>query len=292
MAIDLHELSELWLIACADAGFESNTEAVLYVVEGDAGDGAAAIHIEPGSEVCSNSAWPLDPRQLTDANSAARQKAHRIVVRDFSSPRVALGRLRHELEHARQYERSAPVYLGMSVAQHALSRAVELCEPPSWEGSAALYNLLPFEEDANRAAAKLTNAHFGPASDAELRGTDAPLFRDDARVQADTLAMRVLAFSALFPESIIWVAEQNKEELDETLARFGDDARLGWDLLYATPGVRAYGQAALRYCPTEEEINNSPAPAGTWSPVKELIQEGKAVAEEILEARTPALRLH
>jgi hypothetical protein len=292
MTVDLGELNDLWLLACDDAGFESNAEAALYVVEGNAGEGSSAIHIEPGSEVGADREWPLEANQVVDANSPERQNSHRIAVRDFSSRRVALGRLRHELEHAKQYERSAPLYRRMGATRYALAREFELQTPPSRKCSAVLYTLLPFEEDANRAAAHLTNRHFGPASAAELQSTDAPLFRDDSPIQADTLALRVLAFAALFPVGMAWVAEQNEESLTELLGHLGSDAAAGWTLLSSTAEISEYGRRALSCCPTEAEIDSSPTPTAAWQPVKELIQEGRIAAEAVLKAHEPALRLH
>ena len=180
----------------------------------------------------------------------------------------------------------------MAAGRYALAREFELCEPPSRKGSGVLYNLLPFEEDANRAAARLTDIHFGPATESELTSTDAPLFRDDAAIEPDTLALRVLAFSALFPEGMAWVANKNKEPLNTLLLHFGDDAQLGWDLLYAKTEIRDYGRAALSQCPSESVIDSSPTPAVAWSPSKERIQEGKATAEAVLGAQRPPLRLN
>src|SRR4051812_26456397 len=121
--VDLESISECWTLACRDAGYEPDSQATLYLVPGRPEGGSSALHIEPGSEVRANAVWPLDRTQLQDANGAVRRNTHRIVVRDFSTARIALGRLRHELEHARQYDRCPDVYLAMSFVQSTIARA-------------------------------------------------------------------------------------------------------------------------------------------------------------------------
>lgn len=279
--VDPTEIETLWLAACKDAEYEPGTEVALYLLPGGSVDGAAALHVEPGSEVVSTEAWPMAPNQVADANSAERRVAHRIFARDFSSRRVALGRLRHELEHARQYDRSSPVYLAMSFTRDALSRAFNEQNPPTLVGSATLYNLLPFEEDANRAAAILTASRFSPANDEELACTDAPLFRDASPIQPDTLAMRLLAFSALFPADFSWVADQRGESVRDLLERLGPGVDEGWNALQLAE-IFEHGQAALALCPSEPDVQAAANPADAWDPVKGTIHAGKEAGEAIL----------
>jgi hypothetical protein len=290
--ISVSEIGKLWPLACDDAGYRSGIDAVLYIVPGDAATGESAVHVEPGSPVVATEGWPLDANQVRDANSSARRDLHRIFVRDLASPRVAVGRLRHELEHGRQYDRSSEVYFSMSFARDALSRAFEVYDPPSLKGGASLYNMLPFEEDANRAAARLTARHFGSASDAELESTDGPLFRDQSPIEADSLALRTLAFAALFPDGVAWVAEQRGETVLQLVAHLGPDAPAAWRMLGDHPQIADFGRTALERCPSEEEIATAPAPPLAWTAVKEQLALGKAAAEALLGEEMPGLRLN
>jgi hypothetical protein len=206
--VGYEEIGGLWSLACEDARYVADTDAVLYIVPGGSGEGHAALHVEPGSSVTATPDWPLADNQVRDANSPHRRDVHRVFVRDFPTPRVALGRLRHELEHAHQYDRSPGVYEAIGFAQNSLAWAFDRSRPPSRLGSATLYNRIPAEEDANRAAARLTTSHFGPPIEAELASTDAPLFRDTAEVEGETLAGRTVAFMALFPDGVAWEAER------------------------------------------------------------------------------------
>jgi hypothetical protein len=283
--IDIAEIAPLWLAACQDAEYQPETQVALYLLPGSSGDGAAALHLEPGYEVFANETWPLAPNQLADANSAQKRNIHRILARDFGSTRVALGRLRHEMEHARQYDRSPQVYLAMSFARDALSRAFEERDPPSLAGSATLYNQLPFEEGANQVAAAITTTQFGPPSESELASTNAPLFRDASPIEPDTLALRILGFSSLFPAGFMWVAEQRGESISDLLSRLGPDGEAGWHALQVA-GVSEYGRTALGACPNELEIQAAGKPADAWAAVKSVLQEGKEAAEMTLGSTT------
>jgi hypothetical protein len=194
-------------------------------VPGEAGLGNSALHVEPGTEVAATREWSLTPGQVADANSVAQRDKHRVFARSFSEPFVALGQLRHVLEHARQYDRSAEVYLFASFVQAAISRDFERTEPETWTGSGTIYNLLPSEEDAHRAAAQANLAHFGPPTAEQLAGFDSVLVRDDSEIESDLLGRRLLAMAALFPAGFDWVAGERSESRDELLAL---DPKLAW----------------------------------------------------------------
>ncbi len=223
---------------------------------------------------------------------AVHRNTHRIVVRDFSTARIALGRLRHELEHARQYDRCPDVYLAMGFIQSTIARAFGQLDLPCLDGSAALYNVLPHEEDANRAAARLTEAHLGPPSDGDLTGTDAPLFRNNLPVEEATLARRLLATAALFPSAFEWVAQERGETVQDLLGRFGPDSEVAWGTLDDLPEIAGFGRRALDSSPTEGEIRNAAAPAVAWTPPKEAVEVGREAAESALAEAMPNLRLN
>jgi hypothetical protein len=285
------EIAALWPLACAHAGYRPGDDAVLYLVPGDAAQGNSALHVEPGSEVAATREWSLTSSQVADANSVAQRNKHRVFVRAFTEPFVALGRLRHELEHARQYDRSASVYLFSSFVQDAISHEFELTEPETWTGSGTVYNLLPSEEDANRAAAQANLGHFGPPTAEQLAGFDSVLVRDDGGVEPDLLGRRLLVMAALFPDGFYWVAGERGESRDELLGRLGPEARSAWEKLAADPEIAAAGAAALALAPSEAEVNSAPMPAAAWGAVAEKIKDGRIRAEQLLATDLPDLRL-
>ncbi len=288
--ISVEEVGQLWKEACRDADYMAGVQAVLYIVPSSAENHHPALHVEPGSAVHSESDWPLDRTQIADANSPAKRGTHRIFVREFQSPRVALGRLRHELEHAHQFDRSTNVYRTMEIVQDAVGRAFEEAGSARRQGSATLYNLLPSEEDANRAAARLTTAYFGPPSDEDFSGGDAVLFRDDSPIHPDTLSRRLLTMCALFPTALSWVADRRRQTVEKLLVQLGPEALPAWALL-RSPEIAAWGQAATDCSPSEAEINSAPKPALAWAAVVRKVHEGRDAADAMLSTAMPDLNL-
>ena len=265
---------------------------VLYVVRGDAAQGNSALHVEPGSEIAATSEWVLAPNQVADANSATQRDKHRVFVRTFSEPFVALGRLRHELEHARQYDRSPEVYLFMSFLQDAICREFELAKPETPTGSGTIYNLLPSEEDANRAAAQANLDHFGPPTEDQLAGADSVLVRDASQIEHDLLGRRLLAMTALFPAGFDWVAEERGESREELLDRLGPEACSAWETLAADSEIPKVGAAALAMAPSKAEVDSAQEPPAAWIYVSEKIKDGRVRAEQLLAAALPELKLN
>jgi hypothetical protein len=288
--VAVSDIASLWTLACEDAGYRVGADTVLYIVPG-AGEGEQAVHLQPGSEVTVVRGWPLAKNQVEDANSAENRDKHRVFVRDFVSCRVALGRLRHELEHGRQYDHSPSVYEAMSFVRDALSREFEVAGAHEVAGAASLYNLLPFEEDANRAAARITSSSFGPPSDAELEATDGPLFRDPTLPDPGTLAPRMLAFAAVFPSGLSWVAQQRSETLPELVARLGPDGPPAWQDLEAEAEIAGFGRAAIAQSPSAQEAAAATIPALAWREVREQIRLGREAAESVLRSHFSDLQL-
>lgn len=286
------EITQLWPLACAYAGYRPSEDAVLYVVRGDASQGNSALHVEPSSEVAATCEWPLTSGQVTDANCAAQRAKHRVFVRAFSEPFVALGRLRHELEHARQYDRSPEIYLFMSFVQDAICRDFELAEPETPTASGTIYNLLPSEEDANRAAAQANLDHFGPPTEDQLAGPDSVLVLDPSEIDPDLLGRHLLVMAAQFPTGFDWVAERRDESREELLDRLGPEARSAWEKLAVDPGIAKTGAAALALAPSKAEVNSARMPPAAWISVAEEIKDGRVRAEQVLVAELPDLKLN
>ena len=269
--ISAADLTPLWEIARGDAKYDTSSHTSLCVVPGNPGKGQAAIHLYPGSDAFAEPAWPLDASQLAALNSEELRDGHRVLVRDLATPRIALGRLRHELEHARQCDKSRSTYEFMGVAQDVLRHALEQKGTDNWCGSSTLYNALPHEVDANRASAILTHAHFGPPNESDLTSRGAELFRDNSPVEASTLPRRLLALTALFPRSLDGVAELRGTTRSELVESLGPDAQFAWVKLSSDSTVSNFGAEMLSACPSTATIDAAQSPSTTWIPAREFL---------------------
>jgi hypothetical protein len=179
MAIDATTLERCWTTACAHAGLQPGQDLRLHYVPGDSGRSSGGIHLHPGSEAVRDPDWPFASNQLHDANRKDNRRAHRIAVRDCDDEPTAVALLRHELEHALQYRYSEAAYALQGVAQDAAALAIREQRPETLEGSALLYNVLPHEQDANRAASTCVRALFSEEVLEPLRrGPSSQLFRE------------------------------------------------------------------------------------------------------------------
>jgi hypothetical protein len=145
-------LDDEWAAALAHAGFASE-RAVLFVVDGERPDNDEyASHAAPGQWVQSSSElWGYEEREL--ANRPASRDLHRIAIWkpcDETQREIALfgTLLRHELEHARQWETCGRVV-------SSLDLIIALVHAAKYAGSkipGSAYNAKPNEQDANASA--------------------------------------------------------------------------------------------------------------------------------------------
>jgi hypothetical protein len=81
---------------------------------------------------------------------------HRIVVWSDQDPVLLAAKMRHELEHARQYDSHGPPLFGL----HQLASAVLDVKVRGLTGGGFVYGSIPTEVDANAAAARYVNARY------------------------------------------------------------------------------------------------------------------------------------
>jgi hypothetical protein len=133
-----------WEAARADAGF-AETDARLYPFAGiQSADGDHPYYFVPGHDLVQSEKFPDElGGRLQDANE--HRDSHRIAI-SVGAPTVALGaKLRHELEHARQFDaHGKPLFNLNDLALATLSERVG-----GLPGGGVLYNLNPMEIDAN-----------------------------------------------------------------------------------------------------------------------------------------------
>lgn len=157
MLVDLERLRGELEAACADAAVDPGT-LVVWIVDAVRPPGTTPVaYLHPDGEVKRDTVAVF---RAVGAERAGewRGRAHRLALwRELPGlPDAALGpMLRHELEHARRWERSGSAFFD---ADERLRKATP----------AAGYASIPSEAEANAAAAAYAHATLTPAQLAEL----------------------------------------------------------------------------------------------------------------------------
>jgi hypothetical protein len=279
MPIDSKALGWSWELACGDAEIATPTEARLYYLPGDMDSFQGAFHLHPGSFAVHEGRFPFTRSQLEDANRADHRDLHRIAIRDTPDKPTAVVLLRHELEHARQYRYAPPLYAFFQIAQDALSLAFEDVEPAALAGSATLYNVLPHETDANRAAAACARKLFGDdISVSRNRGPYGQLFRDAAAPSLSTLAMRLVAFCALFPQYAERAAARQGGIVSAIDRMAEPELSQWWANTRPSLGLDSYGQRAFSATPSVDAVVAADEAGDAWRPACQVVVDGLAEA--------------
>ncbi len=162
--LDLDRLREELSAACEDAGIDSAT-LVVWVVAVSRPPGTTPLaYLQPAGEVRADTVRVFRAVGAERA-SEHRQAAHRLALWGAlpDLPDAALGpMLRHELEHARRWERSGPRFFE---ADDLLRDAVRATQGVG-------YATLPSELEANAASAAYAALKLTPAEHEELRELD------------------------------------------------------------------------------------------------------------------------
>jgi hypothetical protein len=186
------QLEDEWNAALADARI-NDTEAKLFEFPpgADLGGGRQAVYQSPRQYLLP------DPARAFMEVLNADVDLHRVGIAANLEPHIAAGVIRHELEHARQYERfGAGVFriqdlIGLACWEKTGSVAV---------GGGFLVNVIPPELDANAAAARFAWSRHATTLDAYMAAPDAGhqvLFRYERGPESlDTLLWRTLAYAA------------------------------------------------------------------------------------------------
>src|SRR5579862_2761268 len=166
LVLDLDRLRSELAAGCADAGIEQGS-VVVFVVDAVRPPGTTPIaYLHPAGYV-----WPDTvavfravgrERAQTSPHSSYRGSAHRLALwaRLPGLPAVALGpMLRHELAHARRWERSGTRFFEADDLLRAAVRAA----------GGGGYGSLPSELEANAASAAYAARHLEAAELEEVR---------------------------------------------------------------------------------------------------------------------------
>jgi hypothetical protein len=151
------EIEELWLEALADADLNPD-DALLYLLDGEkSSHGNAGRYLHRHLRIDPENEAPEIGPILDEANHDDCIDQHRIVVFTDRTIEGIAALIRHELEHARQYEaQGQPLSELGGVAEQVIRERVG-----DLVGGGFLYQVIPIEMDANAAAALFVRTHFG-----------------------------------------------------------------------------------------------------------------------------------
>jgi hypothetical protein len=218
-------LDEQWDLALADAGLSAAVCRRYDFDATDTDDGVGAVWFPPGEVLELSEHFP-DAGCLEDANGPAHRSMHRIGVWPDTDASVVGARMRHELEHAVQWERLGPGIFRLYDVVHSVLSV----KAAGLDGCAGMYiNGIPSEQDANAAAAIFLRRHHTDRIDALCQDENSRQLACSLMPPepVETLAARMVAYTWLFRNCCLGIMEEQEQSFDEAL-----DA--------ACPGAGAY----------------------------------------------------
>jgi hypothetical protein len=278
------DLEALWLAATADAQLDP-AAVRLYGFTGEVPptvNQTATWHSPGGSHyLVRSSDEPLSHSQLADANSDENRTRHRITMWIEFPPQVLASKLRHELEHARQWD-----VAGEAVDE--LSRMVRSVGSRLFSrygrGTGVLYNLVPSERDANAAGARFALSQFGLPPDELLQGASGVLFRfPEGPEPADGLGKRLIAYVAVFGDEFERLLQENNRDLTQVLNGVAPNIAGSWALLRDDQRLTDLRRAISDAVPADIPIDASDADReGIWREVGGQVEAAYGRAREVL----------
>jgi len=227
------QTEELWLGALSHAEIDPNT-AILFTLPGVAATvervGAMTwprpIRIDPGGS-------PELDGLLVELNDPGCIDAIRVAVWTERTNEAVAALMRHELEHARQYDIHRRLHGLYEVAQDVVATIPN----GGW-----LYQAIPVEFEANASAARFVRAYFGDQRIDELveeKGDDIALFRSPAAPSPiESLPERMVAFLASYPGACERWADNSRDTFRRRLDLHWRGAGSRWARLVGDPELQ------------------------------------------------------
>jgi hypothetical protein len=189
--------------ALADAGYSQGQVRFYALTELGVADHVGAAWFRPWMRIEDDDRQFRNAVLRAEANSLDDRELHRVIVPAHPTDRVEFAALlRHELEHARQFD---AVGVGVSDLQDFIENDV-LCEVAGGlDGCAGgLINAVPTEIDCNAAAAIYIAGRFSPDELAHLRNGDRRFLACSLIPPAshDTLIVRMIAFVYIYRAAV------------------------------------------------------------------------------------------
>jgi hypothetical protein len=258
----------------------ANTEVGVYPYEGMPPPGVpSAAFFAPGAVVMGEEARPLSPSQHRDANEQFDKP--RILVHVAPEEPVVAAKLRHELEHVVQWL-TATDGRKMFILYDAVVAALEAFVGEDRRGSAVLYNVVPFEADANAAAYAFACESL---SASEVRrfatGDHGVLFRPGPwHPDVTTVAERSVCAASLAPERTNDFLESNGGAERLITSVIGDAAL--WPRLCSNAELRTLADDARRLAPSHDQVDAAaPDYAAAWRRLRAVLLQAINAAIEI-----------
>jgi hypothetical protein len=179
--------------------------------------------------------FPGDHAQRAEANSEENRDLHRIAIPAEPQDRATLAALvRHELEHARQWDAMLGIFDLHDFIEHDLLPEVAgglgaECKP------GALINTIPTEMDCNAAASVYISQRFSPAEAQAIRDSDRRALACSLLPPppAETLPARMVAFAFVHRAAVERHAERRGFSVALILGSVDGDAPALWARLEA-----------------------------------------------------------
>jgi hypothetical protein len=213
--MDRRARDEQWGLALSDAGLDAAACRRYDFGTNEVSDAVGAVWFPPGEVLELTEHFPA-AEFLEDANDPAHRSLHRVGVWQDTRTAVVGARMRHELEHAVQWERfGAGLFYLYDLVQSLLA-----VKAAGLDGCAGMYlNAIPCEQDANAAAAMFLRRHHTDTIDA-LCGDEGSRQLSCSLVgpeTIETLPARMIAYIWLYRDICVAVMEEQKHSIDELL---------------------------------------------------------------------------
>ncbi len=190
-------VDQLWGLARGDVALPSDLDVRLMTFSGRPDPGMPwGSSVEPGCD-----AWTILGMQYHFTAAEQRQAAserelHQVLVHLGAPAPVVLGLMRHELEHVRQFEQSLYVTRANTALCEEFAR-ITADVPGAFRG---LYPLLPAEQDASAAAARLVHQRFDPLALLTVGAEhQSLLFTARSSGVPEGLPARLIGLAAIYP---------------------------------------------------------------------------------------------
>jgi hypothetical protein len=267
--MDILTVRHLWRLACGDAGVADGDVVFLPYTKDPAGTMYPASFHPPG-DVASSAL-----HNLLDADAAKaidwQTSKRRIAVWVGMDDRAIAPVLRHELEHARQWQLGGGTPTFRLAA--AIQRVLDACYG-DLPYSGQIYNLSPHELDANGAASRFIRKLHGDeqadslANDPQL---DTGLFRRRPVPEPpDTLPTRLICHAGVWPDC----TEEVFSQVGNLMGLLGSASPGGpelWSRLGEDPTMQQLVEDVRRTIPTKVDIESAASPQDGWLPHKTSI---------------------
>lgn len=154
-----------WTAALRDAELDAS-QARIHMFEGEASpSGVGALWGAPGENLRRKD-FPFEGNNAAfiRLNNEERE-LHRVAVWGGQRPILVAAKMRHELEHARQYEAHGQELFHL----HGLMNAILDLKVGGLPGGGVVYGSIPMEVDGNAAAARFVHGRYATEAEALLR---------------------------------------------------------------------------------------------------------------------------